>query len=157
MRKLLTLCFSVLLFGCSAPELNRSEIAVEEQALEERFEAWVTAVNNRTLADIDDSFIHSEALVVVSTSGTKVEGWEAQHAEIRTYYNNISYVNFVPITPSIQVIDAEFASVVYRHSTTTDFRMTGRSANAGWGMMLWQKDADGQWRILTSLLSNNSL
>ena len=158
MRKLLALCFSVAVLGCGVSELNRSEIAVAEQALNGRFEGWVTAINNRTLADIDDSFIHNEELVVVSPNGNRVEGWESQHTEIRNYYQNISYVNFVPLSPTVHVINSEFASVVFRHSTTTDYRMTGRSANAGWGMMLWQKDpADGQWRILTSLMSNNSL
>ena len=159
MRKLLALCFAVVLSGCAAPELNRSEIAVEEQAIVERFQGWVSAINNfnGSFDDINDKFMHSEDLVVVSPNGKRVEGWENQAPEISEYYQNVTYVNFVPQAPSVRVINGEFASVVFRHSTTTDYRMTGRAANAGWGMMLWQKDADGQWRILTSILSNNSL
>ncbi len=157
MRKLSTLCVSLVALGCSSVALTRSEIAVEEQALEERFQEWVTAVNNRTIADIDDMFMHSEDLVVISPNGNRVEGWENQETAIRNYYQDVNYVNFVPLAPSIHVITDEFASMIYRHSTTTDFRMTGRAANAGWGTMLWQKDSDGVWRILTSTISNNSL
>jgi ketosteroid isomerase-like protein len=159
MRKLLALCLLVALSGCAAPDLNRSEIAVEEQALEGRFEAWVSSINNfnGSFDDINDKFIQSEDLVVVSPNGNRVEGWENQAPEISSYYQNVTYVNFVPLAPAVHVINGEFATIVYRHSTTTDYRMTGRAANAGWGMMLWQKDADGQWRILTSVMSNNSL
>ena len=157
MRKLLALWFSVVALGCGNKDLTRSEMVVQRQALNDRFQQWVTAVNNRTIPDLDMMFIHSEDLVVVPADGNRAEGWEFQRTEIRNYYQNINYVNFVPLSPAIRVINDEFASVMFRHSTTTDYRMTGRSAKAGWGMMLWQKDVDGVWKILTSMVSNNSL
>jgi hypothetical protein len=156
MRKLLALAVSISLVGCSSAKLTPNEMRVEEQILGDRFQEWVTALNNQAYASLDSIYMHTDDVDVIWADGTRARGWDDQETAIRNFYQTVTYMNFGPQTPDIRVLNANYATITYRHSTTTDHRMTGRAVHAGFGMMLWQRDpVDGRWKILKSIMSRN--
>lgn len=154
-RVLASALVAVLLLGCTPSDtLTRRERIVEENVLGQRFQDWVTAINNRDIGDLHSMYFHDDDLRVVGARGERANGWTEREMMITNFYGSIDYVNFVPQAPDIQVLTGTYAMVSFRHSTTTDFRMSGRHAAAGSGFMVWEKDdADELWKIRGEMLS----
>lgn len=165
--KMAVLISCALLVGCSQG-LTQRQILVEQEAVRAQLDRWVKAVNNvrvvltaegRTVRQNLDSvyamYHQVDELTVSSPSGTVSEGWEARLEEIRTFYGNLQYVNFVLQGPSVEVLSPNVAITTFGHSTTVQDLQRERSIYAGRGTLVWVKDPDARlWKIHTEHISS---
>lgn len=142
--------------GC-ADTLTRQERAVAREIVAGRFEIWTRAVNNRSLDSIDGMYLNDPDIEVISALGNRAIGFEEVQRQTRDFYRAIDYLNFVPVDPIVEVIAPDAATLIFRHSTTTDYRNSARVVAAGSGLMVWAKDpSDGLWKIRTELISQHA-
>ena len=146
----------VFALGCEQ-ELTMRERVVEEQAVEERFQNLVRLMNNARVDSVLAFYDQSPALRVMWSDGTRAEGIEQVEQSLRDFYGKINYMNFVPQSPTIQVLNKDVALTSFRHST--DVVLAGGDrlpVSSGQGMIVWGKGDDGPWRVLSQIISVNS-
>jgi hypothetical protein len=142
--------------GC-AQQMSTRDMLVEQQALEGRLAAWVTAQNN---AKIDSVMLYYDSvpeLKVIWPGGQSAEGWDEVHKFITDFYGGIQYENFVLTQKSTEVLDEHAAVTVFRHSTDVVQRGGNRlPLTAGNGVLVWVKDPhDRTWKIHSELRAVN--
>ncbi len=147
---------SVAVLGCSAPSLTPKQRAVEEQFVADRLNEWATSLNNREIEDLTALYQDAPVLSVVWPSGRRAIGFEEQQQAIQDLYNLAQYMNFVTQSPTTEILSPGWAVTAFRYSLDTRYFDTRRELWAGFGTLVWIKDAtDGLWRIHLQHMSVN--
>ena len=153
----------ILMVGCVCllacqQELTMRERAVEEQRVEERFNAFVRSMNNARVDSVLSFYHESPSLRIMWADGTRAEGYEAAEQAWKDFYGGINYMNFVPQNPEFEVLDKDVALTTFRHST--DLVLAGGDrlpVSSGQGAIVWVKDhrAD-EWKVHAQLQTVNA-
>ncbi|MCZ6917520.1 MAG: DUF4440 domain-containing protein [Gemmatimonadetes bacterium] len=147
---------SVAVLGCSAPSLTPNQRTVEEQFVADRLTEWGTALNNREIENLTALYQDAPDLRVIWPSGRRAIGFEEQKQAIQDFYNLAQYMNFVTQSPGTEILSPGWAVTSFRYSLDIRYFDTRRELWAGFGTLVWIKDAtDGLWRIHLQHMSVN--
>ncbi len=133
------------------------ERAVEGQAVEERFHAFVRLMNNAKVDSVLAFYNQSPGLRVMWSDGTRAEGYEAAEQAWKDFYSNINYMNFVAQNPEVEVLSKDVALTTFRHST--DVVLAGGQrmpVSSGQGAIVWVKDRANEWKVHTQIHTVNA-
>lgn len=143
----------IAVIACS-PELSMRERLVQQDLVEDRFDDWVRAMNNRATDSLFAMYHQDSDLRVIWPHGRMTTGWEETRQAWRDFYGAIDYMNFAVQSPAVEVLSATVAVTSFRHST--DIVRGGRRqpVRPGHGTVIWTKDrSNGEWRIRLSQIA----
>ncbi len=114
----------------------------------DRMTEWATALNNREIENLTAMYYNDPGLRVIWPSGRRSIGFEDQQLAVQDMYNMAQYMNFVIQSPETDILSDTWAVTSYRYSLDVRYFDTRRELWAGFGTLVWIKDAtDGLWKI----------
>jgi hypothetical protein len=146
----------VALAGCQPAALSRQEIAVQEQNVEARLEAWAKAFSNRQLDSLATFYDQTEGLSMAWPDGERRNGWEDEAAKHEEFFNQARQVNLVLQDPRVEILSPTAAIVTFRHAMDVILGDVNpeRRYFPGQGTMLWTRvDERSPWVIQVGQIS----
>jgi ketosteroid isomerase-like protein len=111
-----------------------------------RVNQWARAVNNRAYDTLATLYHHGPELVVITSDGRRLDGWEAVDAANRAQAESPAF-NFLVRDVTVDVVSEEVAVSNFRTSLDVETGR-GRQVTAGFSTLVWIREADGRpWTI----------
>ncbi len=143
----------VVLLGCTTDLTNRDRL-VEGEVLQARLDTWVRLMNNARRDSLTMMYDSSASLVVAGLDNRTAVGMEQVRGLIGTFFDKLSFMNFVDQDPKIDVLTPNVAVTLFRHST--DIVLANRTrvpVQSGLASLVWVKDRTSRtWKIHTQHL-----
>jgi hypothetical protein len=136
--------------------MTRQEIAVQEQALHARVDAWAKAFSNRQRDSLATFYEQTDLLTMAWPDGERTASWDEEAAKQMTFFGEANQLNLVLQDPQVEVLNARVALVTFRHAM--DAIVGGvnpqRRYFAGQGTTVWVRaDNNAPWVIRAGQLS----
>jgi hypothetical protein len=147
---------SLALAACQPRSMTRQEIAVQEQALEARIDAWAKAFSNRQRDSLATFYDQSDLLTMAWPDGERTASWDEETAKQMTFFSQANQLNLVLQDPQVEILDAKVALVTFRHAMDVIVGDVNpeRRYFTGQGTTLWTRvDAKSPWVIRAGQMS----
>jgi len=159
----LVLALVVVMAACST-EMSLRQLTEAEQAINNRLNTWVRALNNSELDTLLLMHHQVPELMVILGDGTEAMGWSvAVEGEVpattgrgpavqdmyRQLFSNIDRMNVAMQGPRTEILSLDFAITTLRHSTDVIYADGERAPPvAGHVTIFWVRDRmDDEWKI----------
>jgi hypothetical protein len=137
--------------------MTRSDALRYQQELDGRVETWARLMNNARIDSLLAMYEQSPTLVVMRGNGSRSRGIDQEEEQLRAFYRDIQYMNFVMQSPTTELLSADVALTTFGHTTDVvgaDNRR--RPVVAGRGTIVWMRDAEEDvWKIHLLHISTN--
>lgn len=144
----LVLALVVVMAACST-EMSLRQLTEAEQAINNRLNTWVRALNNSELDTLLLMHHRVPEVTVILADGSEAVGWEAEENLWRDFFAGFERINVNMLGPEIEILSPEFAITTFRHTTDIMRDETTRDPPAaGHVTIVWVMDRmDNEWKI----------
>jgi type II secretory pathway pseudopilin PulG len=134
----------VVLAACRPGAMTRQEIAVQEQNLQARVQAWARAFNNRQRDSLATYYDQAAGLSVAWPDGDRRNGWDEEAAKQEEFLTMARQVNLVLQDPRVEILSSTAAVVTFRHAMDVIIGDVHpeRRYFTGQGTMVWTRADD---------------
>jgi hypothetical protein len=139
--------------------MTRQEIAAQEQALQNRVQAWAKAFSNRQRDTLATFYDQVGNLSMGWPDGDRRSGWAEEAAKQEEFFGLARQVNLVVQDPQVEVLSPTSAVVTFRHAMDVIIGETTpqRRYFTGQGTLVWRRaDDDSPWVIHIGQVSEAS-
>ena len=144
------------LAGCQAGSMTRQEVAVQEQNLEARVQAWAKAFNNRQRDSLATFYDQTASLSMAWPDGDRRNGWDEESAKQEEFFATARQVNLVLQDPRVDILSARAAVVTFRHAMDVivgDVNPERRYFSGQGTLVWWRADEKSPWLIRAGQVS----
>ncbi len=145
--------------ACQPATMTRQERGVQEQAVQARLNDWAKAFSNREASALATYYDSSATTTMAWPDGERTNGWEAEAAKERQFFQEARQVNFVLQNPVVEVLSAGVAITTFRHAMDLIVGDVNpeRRYFTGQGMLVWTRPNDkGTWVISAGQVSETA-
>lgn len=146
----------VALAACKPATMSRQELAVQEQDLQARVQAWAKAFSNRQRDSLATFYAQTGGITVAWPDGDRRNGWEEEAAKHEEFFTMARQVNLVLQDPEVEILSSSAAIVTFRHAMDVIIGDVNpeRRYFTGQGTMVWTRaDERSPWVIRAAQVS----
>lgn len=144
------------LAACEPRGMTRQEMAVQEQAVAARVDAWAKAFSNRQRDSLATFYEQSDLLTMAWPDGERTASWDEEAAKQMAFFGQANQLNLVLQNPVVEVLGTTVALVTFRHAMDVIVGDVNpeRRYFTGQGTTVWVRaDASSPWVIRAGQIS----
>lgn len=144
------------LAACQPRGMTRQEMAVQEQAVAARVDAWAKAFSNRQRDSLATFYEQSDFFTMAWPDGERTASWDEEAAKQMAFFGQANQLNLVLQDPQVEVLGTTVALVTFRHAMDVIVGEVNpeRRYFTGQGTTVWVRaDESAPWVIRAGQIS----